>query len=81
MRHMTAHVRVTAVGGLMALSAMGCEKDPHVRHWIRDTLRVYLDSLTREACTARERDGLGENWLCKDGDPDTYQKPPTNGKP
>jgi hypothetical protein len=66
----------------MALSAMGCEiKDKHVRYWIRDTLRVYLDSLTREACTARERDAQPENWLCESGDPDTYKPPPSNGKP
>jgi hypothetical protein len=81
MRRTTARVlRAAAVGGLVALSASGC-KDKEVRTYIEGDLHRYLDSLTREVCTARERDAQPENWLCETGDPDTYKPPPTNGKP
>ena len=80
MRRTTARVLGAAIGSLMVLSASGC-KDKEVRTYIETDLHRYLDSLTKEACTARERDAQPENWLCETGDPDTYKPPPTNGKP
>ena len=80
MQCMTARVLKMTVGVLVAATT-GCDKDTEVRTYIEQELRPYLDSLTQEACTARERDNLPQNWLCDTADPDTYQKPPQNGKP
>jgi hypothetical protein len=80
MRRTTARVLGAAAGSLVVLSSSGC-KDKEVRTYIETDLHRYLDSLTKEACAARERDGLPQNWLCETPDPDTYKPPPTDGKP
>jgi hypothetical protein len=80
---------VLALSGLVALFAPACGggssstteiKDSEVRTYIRDSLVVFLDSLTKEVCEEHDRENQPTTWLCKPGT-DTYKPPPPNGKP
>ena len=69
-----------AVGGLTAFSRSDC-KDKEVRQYIESELRPHLDSITKEVCTARERDNQPESWLCAYHASEIYHPVPSNGKP
>lgn len=70
--------------GAAAGGAGGEVVDAHVRAFLKDTLGVFLDSLTHQFCRVREKTAplVGQgNDICKDIFPDGYKPPPRNGGP